>query len=79
MDQLEVISAALDALSLRWSERFTVIAVPDEIEREAPAVDLLVEGTSGEMAIEHTQVESFPQRIFDDRLFVASRLKLKVG
>jgi hypothetical protein len=71
VDQLEVMFAALDALSLRWSERFTVVAFPDEIEREAPAIDLLVAGASGEMAIEHTLVESFPQRIFDDRLFVA--------
>jgi hypothetical protein len=71
VDQLEVMSAALDALSHRWGERFTVIEVPDEIEREAPAVDLLVEGEKGEMVIEHTVVESFHKRIFDDRLFVA--------
>jgi hypothetical protein len=70
MNQLEVMSAALDALSIRWSEEFTIIAVPDEVEREAPAVDLLVAGTMGQMVIEHTVVESFPQRIFDDRLFV---------
>lgn len=69
MNQLEVMSAALAALTLRWSEEFTIVAVPDEIEREAPAVDLLVEGTTGEMVIEHTVVESFPHRIFDDRLF----------
>jgi len=71
VDQLEVMSAALDALSHRWGERFTVIEVPDEIEREAPAVDLLVEVEKGEVVIEHTVVESFHKRIFDDRLFVA--------
>src|SRR6266542_1823910 len=72
MRQEQVIGAALDALSNRWGERFRVIAVPDEIERALPAVDMLVEGNGGrQLVVEHTIVESFDDRILDDVLFEA--------
>lgn len=71
MDQHSVIGVALDALALRWGSRFTILGVPDEEERQRPAVDLLVEDDMGhQLVVEHTTVESFPGRIFDDSLFV---------
>ncbi len=71
MDQHSVIGAALDALAMRWGSRFKVLGVPDGDERQRPAVDLLVEDDMGhQLVVEHTAVESFPGRIFDDSLFV---------
>lgn len=70
MNQRQVIETALAGLSARWGEHFTVLYVPDERERELPAVDLAVEGAGGRLlVIEHTIVESFPGRIRDDVLF----------
>ena len=40
MDQRSVVEAALSALSVRWDESYKVLAVPDEVERVLPAVDL---------------------------------------
>lgn len=77
MAQSEALSAALRALSLRWDERYEILSVPDEIERQAPAVDLLVRGKHGEMVIEHTIVESFSKRIFDDHLFALLATELE--
>lgn len=72
MDQHAVIWTALNALAQRWDCRFTELEIPDEKERQRPAVDLLVEDDEGRhWVIEHTVVESFPGRIFDDRLFQA--------
>lgn len=70
MDQHEAIWTALDAVALRWARRFTELEIPDEKERQRPAVDLLVEDDEGHRwVIEHTVVESFAGRIFDDALF----------
>lgn len=67
MDQRSVIEAALSALSVRWDESYKVLAVPDEVERVLPAVDLLVQGKDGRLlVVEHTIVESFADRIRDD-------------
>jgi hypothetical protein len=57
------------ALSARWGEHFRVLAAPDELERQLPAVDLLIEGNDGRhVVVEHTIVESFSGRIRDDVL-----------
>ena len=70
MDQHSAIWTALDALAQRWGRRFTQLEIPDEKERQRPAVDLLVEDDEGRhWVIEHTVVESFAGRIFDDSLF----------
>jgi hypothetical protein len=69
MDQRGAIEAALSALSVRWGEPYEVLAVPDEEERELPAVDLLVQGRGGRLlVVEHTILESFADRIRDDML-----------
>lgn len=70
VDQRAVIEVALAGLSLRWNVAFTALGVPDEIERQLPAVDLLVEDAKGhKLVIEHTIVESFSGRIFEDTMF----------
>lgn len=70
MDQHAAIWTALDAVAQRWSRCFTELEIPDEKERRRPAVDLLVEDDEGrQWVIEHTVVESFAGRIFDDSLF----------
>jgi hypothetical protein len=70
MDQHAAIWTALDAVAQRWGRRFTELDIPDEKERQRPAVDLLVEDDEGQhWVFEHTVVESFPGRIFDDSLF----------
>ena len=70
MGQHTAIWTTPGAVGERWGRRFTELDIPDEKERQRPAVDLLVEDDVGRhWVIEHTVVESFAGRIFDDSLF----------
>ena len=47
-----------------------MIEIPDDIDRNNPAVDMLCAGNNHEYVIEHTLIESFPDQIYDNVQFV---------
>jgi hypothetical protein len=56
-------------VSKRRFDTFKIINSPDEHERQKKAIDLLGKGQDTYYAIEHTQLESFPEQIHDSERF----------
>lgn len=62
-DQRASLLAATYVADVWGTGPVVVVGRPDELDRENPAVDLLVEDNLGLIAVEHTRVEAFEQQI----------------
>lgn len=59
--------AALEFRDQRRGETGRIVDRPDQVERQRPAVEFIVETESGQCAVEHTRVESFPNQIYSQK------------
>jgi len=60
-----VCEAVISIIEKRKNVLVDKIEYPDEQERNEQAVDMLLKWSSGEIALEHTRIESYPQQIED--------------
>jgi hypothetical protein len=84
-DKWLCLAAASIVSDRRRGGQVTVVSVPDELERTAPAVDLIVADGQGEIALEHSRIESLDGQFADnahiDQLLapIVEALKGRIG
>jgi len=68
--EFDICRSVVSVMSKRKQEELKFVSKPDQIKRTEKAVDFLVCGKLGSYAIEHTLIESHPNRMRDDAQFV---------